>query len=126
MQSNLLTEIEIIKTITNPLKRNQILATIRKTHDGWKIATTMKKGDSERQVMTIHEIVLTEKQERNEKKKHSYQSHSYCSTLVYLHCTINTKKPHKKYTHKLLEIEENPFLPIEQLNITIIPTLQKI
>ena len=53
--------------------------------DGWEIATAMKKGNTEKQVMTMNEIKLTDKQKGNEKicvvTKHTV-------TLPPYHCTI--------------------------------------
>ena len=39
---------------------------------------------------------------------------------------ISINDPNKIHTDTLLEVEENPFFTIEQPNITIIPTLQKL
>ena len=49
--------------------------TLHLWHDEQKIATVMKKGNSERQVMNLYETYLTDKGERS-KMLHNNQSHS--------------------------------------------------
>ena len=96
-------------------------------HDGSKIAIMKKKGNSERQVMTIYEMKLTDKQERNEKihvvTKHTIIIPPYHISIVPLP-SINHTENIK--TNTLLEIENSLFFCIKQLNITITPTLQKL
>ena len=87
----------------------------------------MKKGNSERQVMTMYKTKSTDKQERNEK---ICTVTKYTVTLPIFHISIVPLKPINHIesieTNTLIEIEEKPFFSIETPNITIIPTLQKL
>ena len=87
----------------------------------------MKKGNSERQVMTIYETKLTDEQEANEKihvvTKHTVTIPPYPISIMSLTPINHTKSIQ---TNTLTEIEGNPFFSIIQPNIPIIPTLQKL
>ena len=75
--------------------------------------------------MTMYETKLTDQQERNEKINigpiTQLLFHLYDISIVPL-SPINHIGSIQ--TNILLKIEENPYLSIKQLNITIIPTLQ--
>ena len=90
-----------------------------------KIATAMKTGNKERQVMTMNETKLPDKQDMNEKTQ-GVITHSYFATSLHLSSAINTNNLHRKYTNTLLEMEVNSFFLIEQPDVTIIPALQKL
>ena len=73
----------------------------------------MKRCNSERQLMTMYETKLTDKQERNEKSQkvtnHTVTISPYHISVVPL-TAINYIGSIQ--TNILVEIEENPFLPI--------------
>ena len=79
--------------------------------------------------MTLHETPLAEKQVI-EKRIHVATGHTV--TIPPYHIDVIPLKPVNHTcnidlkSNTLLEIEENPFLPVEQPKITIIPTLQKL
>ena len=87
----------------------------------------MKKGNSQRQVMTISETKLLYKQEINEKicvvTKHTVTHLPYYISIVPLTSINHTESI---LINTLIEIEGNPFFSLEQPNIIIMPTLQEL
>ena len=87
----------------------------------------MKKGNIERQVMTMYKTKLTDKQETNGKifvvTQHTVTLPPYHISIVPLMAINYAANMH---TNTLIEIDDNPFFSIEQPNITIIPALQKL
>ena len=80
-------------------------------HDIWKITTTLKKSNSERQVMTMYETELTDKQERTE-KYHIVSNHTVTILPYYISIVqFNTNKQHRKYTNKHTTRERKESLP---------------
>ena len=81
----------------------------------------MKKGNTERQIMTMYETKLADKQEINEK---SYVVTKYTVTFPPHQISIVSLTPinytENIQTNTLLEMEENPFFMLVQPNIIII------
>ena len=96
-------------------------------YDRWKIATKMKKGNSERQAMTMNETKLTDKQERD---KNICVVTNHTVTISPYHISIVPLTPINQirsiYTNIPLQIEDSLFISINQPNIAIIPTLQEL
>ena len=86
----------------------------------------MKRGNTERQAMTMYETKLTDKQWIKEKicvvTKHAVILPP-CHISIMLFTPINYSGTTQ--TGTLLEMEEIPFFSIEQPNIIIISALQK-
>ena len=89
----------------------------------------MKKGNLKQQRIALLETPLAKKWLKDE-RTHLVTNHK--ATVLPYYISIIPLKPVNHtlgtnlWPNTLLEIEENPFLSIEQLNITIIPVLQKI
>ena len=87
----------------------------------------MKKGNVKRQVMTMYEAKLGDKQHLKE-KTHVVTTYTVTLPPHYISIVLLTPINYTRnmQTNTLLDIEANPFFLIEQPNVTVIPALQKL
>ena len=96
-------------------------------HENKKVATSMKTSDTEQHTITLLETLSGKQYKRDQKlcliTNSNYTTHhiSIAPLKAFNHAISNSIK-----SNTLIEIEENPFLAIEQPDLVLIPMLQKL